>query len=101
MLQQDDLEVGMVVTVIHGPKYHRRVALAEGSLESVATDELMEDKTYQGEILTIRAIDRPFVVLDRQNRASWGPVMLDMRRGWQLRQPSKEYVAALTQEPSP
>jgi hypothetical protein len=93
-LKTDDIEVGMFVTVCRGPKRDKMVA-APGDpfgFSMVATGETVEDRSYQGDVLKVLAVDLPFIA------AQWDtfshPIKLDTRK-FGLRKLSPEYVAAM------
>jgi len=60
LLQPDDFEVGMACTVLAGP-YQQSAAVF--AMTGDAARSLVEDRALHGRVLTIAAIDLPFVRL--------------------------------------
>ena len=89
----DDLSVGDIITVTQGPE--RSFALA-GFFGGDPNDK-QEDKSYQGDVLQVLAIDLPFIVVVYVGRTMFGKEMkahIDTRE-FKIKRLSKEYVEAL------
>ncbi len=82
-LQQDDLEVGMYITVLRGrPLYE---------ISLTGTNQCGEDNSFKGDVLKILAVDLPFVVVRCCNSSLTGPITFDVRM-YGLKKLSPEYV---------
>ncbi len=84
-LAPDDMDVGMLVTVIHGPILFRLIGEPE-------------DESYHGDVMKIDALDFPFVVVSWPNRPYGGTQSFDLRCGRKFRRPTGEYVDAMLAE---
>lgn len=67
-LKQDELKVGMYVTVLAG-----------------------KDKSFRGDVLEITAVDLPFIVIRWCNHSVTNPIVLDTRI-YSLKKLSPEYI---------
>jgi len=91
----DDLEVGMKITVHTGPNYlsfTQNVSMV-GDMSTAAIEQ--EDDSYKGNILEVKAILLPYiVVLDISNKYDKDPQKMDTR-GRKFMKITKEYEEAL------
>lgn len=95
-LKQDDLEVGMKVTVL---KWHPREVPGSGLLGLLTNEgggvatRTVQDHSWCGDVLVVTAINLPFVVVDELTGSQLKGVDLDLRR-LDLMKISEEFIAA-------
>lgn len=93
----DDLSAGTYVTVLKGMMCDERVPVGTGIFglpDYQRTGETFEDRSFQGDVLKIEAVDLPFLVVSFPARKGTHRWQFDIRRGWQFKRLSDEYVAA-------
>ncbi len=90
-MKLDDLEVGQYVTVVKGPM---RASINIGFNECSTA---REDKSYQGRVLRILAVNLPFVAVEQVGiPKTIGNIRTGIdTRDYELRPLSDEYVYAL------
>ncbi len=100
MINIDDIEVGMVVTVIKGAvyKHHNNgiFNLFEMANNNTATTETVtEDSSYKGDVLRVEAIALPYVCLSiLKYPKTYGTFELDLRE-WKLMELPQDYIDAM------
>lgn len=79
-LKPEELETGMRVTVKNG------------------IGRCANDRSYAGDLLTVKCVDLPFVVVDRRSRWGVNRQSIDTRE-FEFKMCSAEYVTAMQEEP--
>jgi hypothetical protein len=64
MLQTDDLEKGLFVTVIQGPRLSKTLVNTVGMSENEVSQE---DRSFQGDVLLISSVNLPFVTVRQKS----------------------------------
>lgn len=90
-LAPEDVCVGDKVTVLHGVRLHDARVSEDGSISTVVM--AIEDNSWKGDVLVVKAICIPYVVADNESRQVYGKLTLDLRRVTLMRLP-EEYVKA-------
>lgn len=90
ILQPDDLEIGMCITVLRGKLE------SVGGFSGSGRVSLKERTTYKGKLLEVIAIDLPFIVVNYHNFGLRKPLKRSFNVGEVLfKKLSQEYVDAL------
>lgn len=101
IIAMDDLEVGMKVTVHTGPNYIMQLQSGFMSMEIAGVIE-KEDESGKGDILEIKAILLPYIIVEQISRYKHEkyPYKMDTRDR-KFMKVSKEYEEALLHENEP
>ena len=105
ILSPDEITAGMFVTVVDCKPREIpsldlfgmfRVPGEEWKSETTTTSKTMVDRSYMGDVLCVKAVNHPFLVLRRISQSDWDkqPFTLDMRERT-FAQLSDEYVQAM------
>jgi len=87
-LQMDDLRVGRCITVMRG-------RLAEVSSDGQGNVRIKEDRSQNGNVLKIIAIDLPYILVDRYWQPDSKPIRTELdTREMIFKALSQEYVDA-------
>lgn len=106
-LQADDIDVGMYITVTQGREYDASTSLFGGifGVQTAAEPQVRHDCSYNGNVLRVKAISLPFIVVERLTGRHGCPYLattltLDIREVV-LSRLTDEFVAAVLPEGDP
>jgi hypothetical protein len=92
-VELDDIEVGMNITVLEWHEQERRGFGGDGLFGGVTTVTKYRDHSWVGDVMTVLAVDAPFVAAKHPRFDT--AIELDTRR-LRLAKVSDEYAAAMT-----
>ncbi len=100
-LAPDDIQVGMYVTIFGGPAVNEPAQT--GPLGNVTVEaRTYEDKSYQGKVLRVKAIDLPFIVIEHscESHVYASPTAVNFSK-FKFKKLSDEYVKAMLKTTNP
>jgi hypothetical protein len=95
-LQADDMAVGMHITILHGRKW--KPCYGQPANSVAVAEAIWEDISWKGDVLVIRAVSLPYIVVDCLTGCCQRRINLDTRERKFCRL-SDEYVAAAIKQP--
>jgi len=96
IISPGELSVGQNVTVLNWlPRVHEEIGYENFAPTLIKTTHV--DHSYEGDVLNIKAIDLPFIIVEEARKYKMGPFKLDTRRA-NLMELSEDYVKAMKGE---